>query len=229
MSESKEKVQERKIEDSGHVEVRVANPKRLGRINIRTISHPETDEIIEVVDNAGREIAYPITKSIQILDLSKKKDRSIYEALKVHPITRQGVLKLRHIEQSAEEEVEKTDSIFEALRIVKEDIKSDVELATFARLLGINPNGLADSSLKQKVFDVAKNSPEKLINEWEREDREVRQNIMLARSREILRIVDGDWMFNETFLGNSLDIVVGYFRDNPELYSTVKKLTKEKL
>lgn len=205
------------------IEVRLINPKRTGTLMVRGIANPNTGEYMPCVDINGEETAFALTKAKTILELNNPLHKAVYEILQVHPVyvnTPYPKVKLVDVETEASDNLDKKDKEFEAMKIIKE--LRETKLANFARLFNLNMND-SETVLKTRLYSIAQNDPDRILEAFTDPTRELRELIARARSRDIFTTKGGIWYYQKSPMGSNVDAVLNWLLENEDLITVIKK------
>ena len=137
------------------------------------------------------------------------------------------------INQEAEEErrISKTDKMYEALNILKNNM-DQVEQAKFLRLFGKPTHTLKPRTILSMLEDIATTSPQLFLDTYNDNLREQKQETEAMLHAGIIHKKDGRYWFEEIALGTSIGTVAAWMKDaelneNSDILSRMETLLKE--
>lgn len=172
-----------------------------------------------LIDPNGIELeGYEMRTAVLSLDISDPDSNRVYEFLKDHPLIHKfDVEDLRaNEEKSAETAIRTADAV-----VVASGLNSK-EYRDVARLLGISLD-FDDHLLKAKVIQSASNNPENFLEVYNNPDKDYYIFIKKAQDSKHIRFVSGVWKHGSNTLGLTLDQVVIWFKDNPDIHALIKQ------
>ena len=137
------------------------------------------------------------------------------------------------INQEVEEEkkISKTDKMFEALKLLKNEM-DEVERAKFLRLFGKSTHTLKPKTILSMLEEIATNSPQVFLDMYHDDDRVIKQEVESMIHAGIIHKKDGMYYFEQIPLGSSIPSVVNWYRDaefndNSDILMKMGALLKE--
>jgi hypothetical protein len=102
------------------------------------------------------------------------------------------------------------------------------ELRDFARLLLMNKripfgNKTSESVLKEHMYDIADADPERVLEEFEDENKEYKILIRKGLEQDVFRNTNGIYKMGSQIMGNSFDAAVSFLQDNEDLIPSLRK------
>ena len=171
----------------GFGEVRLRDPKRTGGVTIRSYYDPKVGEDKLFLNSQGTEKVVRLTKK-KTFNLSNVDERVEFYHIKGHPIFSNGgnsILECISLDEEAYAEVEDRDQFADAIAVIRS--LAGEELRDFARVLlagkRIPINGkTSDTIVKKYMYAEADLDPERVLIEWEDENKELK--ILLRKGLE---------------------------------------------
>lgn len=211
---------------TGHVEIRLKNPKKTGTIVVRDYLYE--GESRPFVDGNGNHIVRRIQRTIH-LNMERVSDRLLYNQVKFHPLYVDGpnpVLLLVDHQEAADEFVMKRSLAATADAII-DKLKFE-ESKDFARvLLIIVKPGASESSIKRALYEKATVDPQDVINEWEDSERDNKALIFKGIEKGVFTNAGGRYMFGTELMGTTFDYALEWLKTNeamiPNLTKTINK------
>jgi len=212
---------------SGHVEIRLKNPKKTGTIVVRDYLHDGQNR--PFVDEKGNHIVRRIQRTIH-LNMERANDRLLYNQVKFHPLYLNGanpVLVLVNHQEAADEFVMKrglaatADAIIEKLKV--EDAKD------FARVLLITVKpGASESSIKRALYEKATMSPQDVIDEWNNPERDLKALIKKGIEKGVFTNKSGRYSYGTELMGTSFEYAVEWLKENEDMIPNLTKTINKK-
>lgn len=221
----------RRLEDlptKGHGEVRLRDPKRTGSVTIREYYDPEVGEEVELLNHKGNARVVKLTKK-KIYDFSKVDERLEFYHIKNHPIFSKGgnsILECVSLDEEAEWEVEDRDMFADAVIIIRglsgEELRDFGRILLVGRRIPMNGN-TSDTIIKKYLYEIADNDPERVIDEYEDENKEVKILIRKGLEQQIFANTNGVYKMGNLIMGNSFEQAILYLRENEDLIPSIRK------
>jgi len=129
-----------------------------------------------------------------------------------------------HIEgREAEVSNEKTEKVFEAMKLVMEDATTNY--ANRALLLDMDMTGEPDSVIKEYLLTVAKKTPAKIIRIYR--DKSMKINLLFVKAKQsgaiTVNSLDGVVKFGAHILGYSDESAIAYLQSNEDLLELLER------
>jgi hypothetical protein len=216
------------LPEKGHAEIRLRDPKRTGSITIRDYYNPETGEQKEFLSSTGNEKVIRLTKK-KVYDFSKVDDRLEFYHIQGHPIFSKGgnaVLECVSLDEEAEWEVEDRDTFADAIVIIR-NLKGE-ELRDFARIMlagrRMPMNGrTSDTIVKKYLYDIADADPQRVIDEYDDDDKEYKILIRRGIESNVFAHTNGVYKFGQNIMGSSFETALLWLKENEDLIPSIRK------
>lgn len=213
---------------SGFAEIVLRDPKKTGTITVRgyTLTDDEGNTTHRpFVDSNGNHRIVKYKKKSR-LNLSKENDRLEYMQALLHPIYSTGptpVFDVVNKEEEANQFIEQRDLTAEVNGVVQK--LSGDELERFARILMVKfQPGSTPQAIKRAVYEKADLEPELVLNEWNDEDRPLKELIRVGVIKGKFSSKNGRWSCGGISTGTSFEQTIDWLKENEDL---VPKLRKE--
>lgn len=206
------------------VEVRMVNPKRTGTVFLRDYTDPETGRLREFIDSFGNPRVKKYTKALTILKLDNPDDLIEYLHVKDHPLYTKNahpILKVIDITEEANEDIDKREAALDAMLEAKK-LRGE-KLFNFARVLGINTNGVVESVIKKQVYDIATETPLEFIDKLNDPNRVFTEMLYTGKLKGVFNVKNDVWKFREQIMGASIDEAIKWLKDNDDLTPAIRK------
>jgi hypothetical protein len=212
----------------GSGEVRLRDPKRTGTVTVREYWDADSGEEKELLSKSGSPRVTKITNKKKY-DFTNIEERLEFFHIKEHPIYSNGgnaIFECINIDEEADEEVHDRDMFADAIGIIRNLEGS--ELRDFARLLLANkriPFGekTSEGVLKKHMYDMADTDPERVLEEYEDENKEYKILIRKGLEQNVFVNTNGVYKMGVQIIGNSFDAAVLYLKENEDLIPSLRK------
>lgn len=167
-----------------------------------------------------------------IFDLSDPRDTINWEWVKHLPCVAMSYREAQmgkalfyvHIEgREAEERIKLSDMLYEAMKLVKEDPKSNH--VNRALLLGFDMEGEEPATVEDLLLDIAKKTPEKIFRIYR--DKSMKIHLLFEKALKgkhvSLDAVNGVYMFGSTILGISKEASIAFLQQNEDLLELLER------
>lgn len=216
------------LPEEGHGEIRLRDPKRTGSVTIRDYYSPETGEQKEFLSSTGNEKVIRLTKK-KVYNFKNVDERLEFFHIQGHPIFAKGgnaILECVSLDEEAEWEVEDRDMFADAIVIIR-NLKGD-ELRDFARIMlagrRMPMNGrTSDNIIKKYLYDIADSDPERVIDEYNDEDKEYKILIRRGIENNVFTHTNGVYKFGQNIMGSSFETTLLWLKDNEDLIPSIRK------
>lgn len=208
------------------IHIKAKKPKKMGFISFSSYKDKKGyfRELIDVNGVAQREFTMynPVVK----LNLENEHHNTIYEFIKDHPLTAQGIVRIDDVTLKQQEEAEKAiDSADAVIIAAKMNTK---EYRDFAKLAGFGSVS-NDEVLKSKVIKVAYDNPSKFMSIYHDDDKDMRTFLHDAIESKTFKFSNGTWKYGNVNMGLTKDSIIVWLKDNIDVYALLKnEMRKEK-
>ena len=212
------------------VKIRVSNPKKAGVYSFGSYYDSKLRKWVELKWSNGEPRSYKINGNSQsevTLDIDNEDDKLLYEHIVNHP----GFVKrnnpLLTVVNIGKESVEKLDH--EEIALKAKNIISDIhgeDMASFARILGINPRNISVKTLKLALFEFANRTPQVLIDEWNDKDRGYKELLKKGEDKGIFKVTKaGVWKWKDHDMGINEEQTIMFLKDkaNADILPMIRK------
>jgi len=213
---------------TGVGEVRLRDAQRAGTITIREYWDESLGRELSLLSKAGSPRVSKITKNKKF-DLSDVEQRLEYFHIKNHPIYSKGgdaIFECVNLDEMAKDNVRDRDLFADAIGIIRNLEGS--ELRDFARLLLVNKriafgDKTSEYVLKEHMYDIADMNPERVIEDFEDENKEYKVLIRKGLEQNVFTNTNGIYKMGAQIVGNSFDAAVLYLQENEDLIPSLRK------
>lgn len=262
---------EKEIKNANKVIIRSVMGNVEQKYFIQPVRNPETGlyaECVRPVNSKGEmilsdddkqrlsrgEIFIPENKTFEIvagteIDLNKKADRAMWEAIKYCPgiasnryakdadgnfmidgtAERYGVAEL-YIENptlEAKREVDKDRDVFEAKRLIYDDVRGAKGRVAVALILGRDMSGYNDFEVTDFLVKYAERNPNKIKTLYSGDELGLRIMFLKAKEKKIIRVHGGAYVYGlegQYILGTSDDAAINFLKmpSNHEVLEQIK-------
>lgn len=206
------------------VEVRMVNPKRTGTVIVRDYTDPKTGMLREFIDSFGNPRVKKYTKALTILRLDNPDDLIEYLHIKDHPLyvhSSHPILKVIDVTEEANEEIDKKELAIDAMVEAKK-LRGD-KLYNFARVLGINTNGVVESVVKQQVYAEATEDPQGFLDIINDENRTFSEMLYLGKENKVFVVKNRVWKYRDVLMGSTIEEAILWLKENDDLLPSIRK------
>ena len=200
--------------------IKSTNPEKFNYVKFGTYKN-ERGVIQELVDPNGIKLTgYEMTQAVLSLDITNEDSKRVYEFLKDHPLITGGKFTVEDLRANEEKNAE--DAIKTADAVVVASQLNTKEYRDIARLLGISLD-FDDHLLKAKVIQTASSNPSKFLDIYNDEEKDYKIFMKDATDSKHINFVNGVWKHGSNTLGLSVDQVIAWFKDNPDVFALIKQ------
>lgn len=212
---------------TGEVEVKINNHRKTASLTMRGYTDVQSGEFFAFFDKNGKDRIVKYTKNKR-LNLVKLDDRIEAIMISRHPVLTLGpdaAIKVVNKEIEASTFVSKREMSIDALTIVKG--LNGVALRLFARLLffgtktKVGPS-TSDQVIKQHLYEIIDNNPEKVINEWNDDTRYYRQIVREGLDKSYFTDKHGVYFLKNERIGNSFEEAVAWLKSQEDLIPKIE-------
>lgn len=208
------------------VHIKAKKPRKMGFITFSSYKDKQgyLRELVDVNGVVQREFTMynPVVK----LNLEEEGHNQIYEFIKDHPLTLQGIVRIEDITLKQQEEAEKAidaaDAVIIAAKMNTKEYRDFAKLAGFGKVSN-------DEVLKSKVIKMAYDNPAKFMSIHHDDDKDMRTFLHDAIENKIFKFSNGTWKYGNVNMGLTKDSIIVWLKDNIDVYALLKnEMRKEK-
>ena len=147
-----------------------------------------------------------------------------YLHVKDHPLfvsNAHPILKVIDITEEANEDNENREAALDAMLEAKK-LRGD-KLYNFARILGINTNGVVESVIKKQVYDEATEYPLEFLEQLNDPNRIFKEVLHRGKVNSVFNVKNGIWKFRDTIMGANIEEAILWLQDNDDLMPSIRK------
>ena len=201
------------------VTVTAKKPKKMGFISFSSYNNSK-GILTELIDNNGHVMKeFTMERPVLTLNLDNDFHVRIYEFIKDHPLTHQGIVRVEDQTEKelkvAEQAINSADAVIIAAKMNTKEYRDFAKLAGFGQTSN-------DEVLKSKVIKMAYDNPTKFLGIYHDDDKEMRTFLHDAISSKIFQFSNGTWKYGNINVGLTKDSIIVWLKDNIDVYALLK-------
>jgi hypothetical protein len=212
-------------------EVRLKDPNRTGTITVREYMDL-SGALIELKNSKGvpRVVKINRNKKYNLNNIDEKLE---FDHIINHPVyvnCPDPILECVNLEEKAEEVVTNKMLFADAIVIVRglkgNDLRDFARILLFGRRVTFDDR-TSDNVLLEHIFEIAETNPERIIEEWNSPEKEIKILIRRGLDKGIFKYVNNVYKLKDNIVGTTFEQAIDYLKQNDDLIPSIRKEINE--
>jgi hypothetical protein len=223
----KEKIKFGTKNNLGVGEVRLKDPNRTGTITVREYMD-SSGTLVELKNSKGVPRVVKINRNKKY-NLNNEDERLEFEHLQKHPVyvdCPDPILECVNLEERAEKVVTNKMLFADAIVIVRglkgNDLRDFARILLFGRRVTFDER-TSDNVLLEHIFEIAETTPERILEEWNSPEKEIKILIRRGLDKGVFKFVNNVYKLKDSVVGSTFEQVIDYLKQNDDLIPSIRK------